>query len=376
MAAPPKKNPVIPGWHASLKSAFNDADLWWQHSMVEKDWRGKQMQALQSELDAEGAFIPRINTLHILAHTYAMESCTRESILSPPSWALAFSRAVEFRALDFRKLASLSLPFHKQTVLPFWSSLKAAGPTMVSQWELAEVLAKLLIAVAEKDVRIDPNAKDGWGRGTNDAFLVYLFSEAFSISTTYAPGNPLVSEYQAVLANWRTTDVSAYSAAMSAAAEFHISRSRDTTNKVVYEFDDTFDRVYPVELLAVQALRRRDGLPEVETGHLLIDKPWSLIRDLPEIAPPFVGGGSGVSLSRRAAGFPLRDRRLFVLPAVVIRPLAEFFSPVLDLVVRGVPAENPDFKKFPLRPMVERALLQDAGDLCSGQAAVDQASVA
>jgi hypothetical protein len=46
-----------------------------------------------------------------------------------------------------------------------------------------------------------------------------------------------------------------------------------------------FDRVFPVELLAIQALRRRDGLPAFETGHLSVDTPWSVIKDLPEVEP-------------------------------------------------------------------------------------------
>ena len=42
---------------------------------------------------------------------------------------------------------------------------------------------------------------------------------------------------------------------------------------------------YPGELLAIQALHRRDGLPEFTTGHLLVDTPWAILRDLPPCEP-------------------------------------------------------------------------------------------
>ena len=72
---------------------------------------------------------------------------------------------------------------------------------------------------------------------------------------------------------------------MAAAAEYHVSRSKDGTDRNKYEFEKDIDRVYPGELLAVQALRRRDGLPAFDTGHVSVDTPWSIIRDLPACEP-------------------------------------------------------------------------------------------
>jgi hypothetical protein len=72
---------------------------------------------------------------------------------------------------------------------------------------------------------------------------------------------------------------------VSSKADFHISRSKDSTGSKFYEFTWTFDRVFPAELLAIQALRRRDGLPAFDTGHALIDTPWSVIKELPEVEP-------------------------------------------------------------------------------------------
>jgi hypothetical protein len=115
--------------------------------------------------------------------------------------------------------------------------------------------------------------------------LIYLFSQAFELKTSFTPPKPLIPEYQNVLDCWRTTDESAFKQAMQAAAEFHISRSKDDTSKNKYEFTQIFHQIFPAELLAIQALRRRDGLPAFDTGHALIDTPWSVIKELPEVEP-------------------------------------------------------------------------------------------
>ena len=165
--------------------------------------------------------------------------------------------------------------------------MQAAGPAMLSQWEEARSCAHWLIDVAHRDqaVLADVARKDGWGKGTNDAFLIVLFAQAFDLPTHYRPVNPLIPAYQNLLDCWRTDDKETFQQAVQAAAEFHISRSRDATDKNTYEFNGDLDRVFPAELLAVQALRRRDGLPEFETGHALIDTPWAVIRDLPDADP-------------------------------------------------------------------------------------------
>jgi len=165
--------------------------------------------------------------------------------------------------------------------------MKAVGPTMLSDWEHGRMCASYLIAIAHKDMRINVPVirKEGWGKGTNDAFLIGLFSQAYDIPTHYESANPMVAPYRQLLEVWRTTDQAAFQHAMNVAAEFHISRSKDSTDRNDYEFDHYIDRVYPGELLAVQALRRRDGLPAFDTGHVLVDTPWSILRDLPTCEP-------------------------------------------------------------------------------------------
>jgi hypothetical protein len=254
--------------------------------MVESNVLEGRLATLRVELEAPGTFLPALATLQMIGHTYATRACTTEAVNNPKLLAEALQHAVQFRALDFRKVAALSLPHEHQPLRPFLTGMRAAEPAMLSQWPLAEVCARVLIDVAEKDLRVRPlkSYPDGWRRGTSDAFLIYLFSAAFGLETSYQPKDSVCPEDQSVLDTWHTHDEAVFCQAMQAAADFHVSRSRSNTSKMDYEFDYSFDRVYPAELLAVQALRRRVGAPEFAVGHLLVDTPWSLIRDLPEAA--------------------------------------------------------------------------------------------
>ncbi|WP_234414896.1 hypothetical protein [Xanthomonas fragariae] len=121
--------------------------------------------------------------------------------------------------------------------------------------------------------------------GTSDAFLVGLFSQAFKMETDFVAPVELIPEYQAVLDHWHSEEEQMFKAVMQKVAEFHIARSKNGTDRTNYEFEATLDQVFPAELLAVQALRRRKGLPEFEIDHLLIDTPWTLVRDLPPVEP-------------------------------------------------------------------------------------------
>ena len=134
-------------------------------------------------------------------------------------------------------------------------------------------------------INVPVTRKEGWGKGTNDAFLIGLLSQAYGISTHYEPAKPIIEPYRRLLEVWRTTDSIVFGVAMAEAADFHISRSKGSTDRIWYEFESYYDSVYPSELLAVQALRRRDGLPAFDTGHVLVDTPWSIIRDLPACEP-------------------------------------------------------------------------------------------
>lgn len=275
-------------WHPSLKKTFKGCEEWWQSSMVKRNKRDAELTRLRDDLKNEGRFRTDASTLAILSQTYCVEAClsAHRGEISVVSSALRYG--VAFRALDFIRpaLADVRDPL-RIGLLPLWSSMQAIGPTMLSDWKIGCLCASLLIKIAEKDIRINVPAirKEGWGKGTNDAFLVSLLSKAYEISTDYKPENEMVDPYSKLLRVWGTSDHMLFREAMHDAAEFHILRSKDGTDRNKYEFEKHIDRVFPGELLAVQSLRRRDGLPEFETGHLLVDTPWSILRDLPECEP-------------------------------------------------------------------------------------------
>jgi hypothetical protein len=276
-------------WHPSLKKTFKGCEVWWHSNMVKRDELREELARLQNDLDREGRFITKSSsTLMVLAQTLTMQACIASgkgelgSVPAPLCWG------VTFRALDMLKIATRTYRSDASTLLlPFWTSMMAVGPTMLSDWERARLCAYYLIQLAHKDMRLNVRVirKEGWGKGTNDAFLIHLFSQAYDIPTHYESVNPMVEPYRQLLEVWQTIDQDAFRHAMSIAADYHISRSKAGTDRNTYEFEKSFDRVYPGELLAVQALRRRDGLPEFDTGHVLVDTPWSIIRDMPECEP-------------------------------------------------------------------------------------------
>ena len=281
-------SPGAPVWHPSLKKTFKGCAQWME-SAAERQWLEGYLSDIRDFLSAEGLVETIISfRFGYAGHAYGVTASFlsgREDVIALPEpliWAVQFN-TLGFRGDAFRNL----MPDHQSIPLKFMTSMIVAGSVMLSHWREAEIAASLLIDVAHKDQATIPEIwrKDGWGKGTHDAFLIALFSRVFNIPTHYKPARPLIPEYQHLLDRWQTTDEVAYQQAMQAAAEFHITRSKESTERNDYEFDDYFHRVYPAELLALQALRRREGLPEFRTGHLLIDAPWAIIRDLPEVAP-------------------------------------------------------------------------------------------
>ncbi len=275
-------------WHPSLKSTFKGCEVWWQSCMVKENRREAMSALLAKSLTEGGRLKLHPYALRGLSQTYTIQTCLLASKSEVEALVCPLRYGVEFRALDFMKVAIRSLPGDdSQPLLPFESGLMAVGPSILSNFALGRVCAYYLIQVAHKDMRINVPTirKEGWGKGTSDAFLIFLLSQAYDIPTHYEPAKPMIQPYQHLLEVWRTADHDVFRQAMAEAAEFHVSRSKDSTDRNWYEFEHDIDRVYPGELLAVQALRRRDGLPQFATGHLLVDTPWSILRDLPECEP-------------------------------------------------------------------------------------------
>ncbi|KAB8171258.1 hypothetical protein FKV24_015735 [Lysobacter maris] len=223
-----------------------------------------------------------------LGHYYGMAACDAYWRQDLADLAKFLRWAVDLRALDLRRSGTFSeqSPDDGDWPSEFWDSMKAAGPMMLSEWELGRICAERFIEMAEKDQRVNrPPATRMVNHNTNDVFLIGLFSQAFDITTDFQPREPLIEPYQQLLDAWRTKDELVFQSAMQAASEFHISRSKSGSRYKFCEFEKTFDRVFAAELLAVQALRLHDDLPAFEAGHLLVDGPWAVIKDLPDVEP-------------------------------------------------------------------------------------------
>ncbi|PPU70464.1 hypothetical protein XcuCFBP2542_18760 [Xanthomonas cucurbitae] len=196
--------------------------------------------------------------------------------------------AVQLRALVFRWDGMYSDMRQDLGNWPteFTDGMAAADPAMLSWWQSAETCAQLFIEMAEKDQRVNTlHEMRRIKHGSSDAFLIGLFSQAFGMQTNFVAPVELIPEYQTLLDHWHSHDEGMFAAVMQKAADFHVTRSKDGTDQTIYEFEATLDRIFPAELLAVQALRRRQGLPEFKTDHLLIDTPWAFVRDMPPVAP-------------------------------------------------------------------------------------------
>lgn len=237
--------------------------------------------ATPGELSSK-AFL-RLGRLGLHSGMAACEAYGRRDL---SSLASHLNACVGYRALMSRLEATFSAMTPEEAggrPAAFNDSLKAAGPAMLGWWDEAKLCAQGLIEVAEKDQRLRIPESRRLRHGTVDAFLIGLFSQAFSIETAFHSLNPLHSAYAALLQHWNAESPKEFIVSMQVAAEFHISRSRESTDSVSYEFDDYFNRVFPVELLVVQALRRRDNLPATEIGHPLVDEAWATLLQLPDV---------------------------------------------------------------------------------------------
>jgi len=275
-------------FHSSLKKLPQECREWMEHVQKSGDYQ-RYAAAIEKFLETPGPLDPKAGLqLDRLGHYFNVATCDAYFRSDTVELVRFLQWTVALRALVFRwdGMHSEMHPELGNWPTQFWDSMKAVGPTMVSWWDKASVCGQRFLEMAEKDQRINVLAQARRiGHGTNDAFLAYLFSDAFGISTNFEPREPLIAAYRALLDNWRTADKAIFSEVMRGAADFHISRSKHSTGSKFYEFDRDIDRLFPGELLAVQALRRRDGFPEFETGHLLIDAPWAIVRNLPEVEP-------------------------------------------------------------------------------------------
>ncbi|CAD0347879.1 hypothetical protein [Xanthomonas hortorum] len=274
--------------HPSLKALIPECKEWLERAQTSGDI-DRYTSALQEHLKATATLSPKAGTqLGRISHFWSIAACDAYFRSDVAELSQFLHWTIESRALLLRWDAVHS-QMHAQ--LGNWpaeysDSLRAAGPTALSYWDAGNICTQRFLEMAEKDERLNtlPQSRR-IAHNTHDVFLIALLSEAYGLSTTFEPRKPLIAAYQGVLDSWKTDDQDTFAREMNQAAEFHLSRSKASTGSKSYEFDRNFDRVFPVELLAVQALRRRDHLPDFTCGHTLIDGPWSVVRDIAPASP-------------------------------------------------------------------------------------------
>lgn len=237
--------------------------------------------AAPGELSSK-AFL-RLERLGLHSRVAACEAYGRKDV---SDLALHLTATVGYCALVSRLEATFSAMTPEEAggrPAAFRDSMKAAGPVMLGQWDEASICAKGFIAVAEKDQRLRMPESRRLRHGTVDAFLIQLFCQEFSIETIFQSLKPIHPAYATLLQHWNSADATEFITAMQTATEFHLSRSRNSTNSASYEFDEPFTQIFPVELLAVQSLRHRHNRPMIKIGHPLVDDTWAAIMQLPRL---------------------------------------------------------------------------------------------
>lgn len=274
--------------HSSVKKFFRDAARRMESAQRRGDFADYEGK-LQEFLSAPGKIDGRaVLELGWLGHLYGAAAVNAYARGERDDLANQLARAVGFKTLELRLDRALSAgipdtPDNRPK--EFEDSLNAASAFALSLWPLAEVCAEAFLWLADKDQRLRDASSRRMSNGTTDAFLVYLFSNALDLPTSYKPEDMLEGCYKTLLDHWRTDDQATFERVMAGASDFHIRRSKYSTDHNHFEFDTLFVQVFPVELLTVLALRQRFNLPAFTTGHALVDGPWEVIQTLPKPAP-------------------------------------------------------------------------------------------
>ncbi|MDO5609865.1 MAG: hypothetical protein Q4G62_03655 [Pseudomonadota bacterium] len=271
----------------SLKKLPKECREWLQYPSNRPE---RHVAEVQGYLDQPGIVNPKLATpLRWAGHGYSIAACDAYFRSDADDLARFLNWSIAFGSLYYRiwgTCAAMHPPQGAAFQSPLWDSNRGAAPCMLSDWPAAEAGAYFLIRDVENDQAHEPDPKYRWYKeATNDSFYAYFFAEAFGIPSHYQSATPLVTPYRQLLEHWRTDRLEVFQRVMQEATAFHISRSKHGTDRNKYEFEADADRVFPPELLAIQAIRQRLGLPAFEAGHLLVDAPWAVIQALPTAEP-------------------------------------------------------------------------------------------
>jgi hypothetical protein len=138
------------------------------------------------------------------------------------------------------------------------------------------------------DLRLNPRHQAGelyrhfW-------FLMHLYCESVDIklNTSLYSYPESMYPYDAVLSEWRTTDMNKVQTFVSVMADFHISEARTTKHDEIAEFDDEDRMLYPYEVLVFLRLREWAGLSNPKIfAHPLMQQPLAThLTELPLLRP-------------------------------------------------------------------------------------------
>lgn len=274
--------------HKSVSKVYRDAVKRMDHAR-ERGQIVENEDELRAYLEAPGKMDGRaFLQCGWLGHLYGAAAVEAYANSDRDAFSDMLHRTVGFKTLELRLHYALSATIPDtpdNRPQPFEDGINAAGPFSLSLWPLAEVCAECFLWLADKDQRLRIGEARRMSNGTTDAFLVYLFSNALARATSYKPDDMLEDCYKLLLDQWRTTEQGAFQEAMAGAIDFHIRRSKYSTDHTHFEFDHIFEMAFAMELLAVMALRKRLGLPNFATGHALVDGPWEVIQSLPRPTP-------------------------------------------------------------------------------------------
>lgn len=278
--------------HPSLAPVFSEAEAWMKRARSEGHEEGLRERLggwiAANQHTGNAGYL----SLQRLASFYGIAACEAYGQGDAEAIAGLLAQAVQSRALFLRWHGTYSAMRPDDAdglLLASENALRACAPLMLGDENLGRICAERFVEMADKEARARPEIDWRLDRDTVDGFVLALLSDGFGLATHPLPMTAEAA-YAALLETWRSEDAEAFALAVSDAADFHWKRSRDSTGRTFYEFNDLFDRVFPGELLAVQALRQMHALPEIATGHPLIDAPWSVISALPSVAtdPLFV----------------------------------------------------------------------------------------
>ncbi len=274
--------------HSPLKKFFRDASRRMEVARVRGEVADFEDQ-LHVFLTEPGKIDGRaFLELNWLGHLFGVAAVEAYGQGDAQTLSDALARCIACKTLGLRLEQALSASYPDtpdERPKEFEHGLSAASALVVMDWPLAQTCAEAFLWLAEKDQRLRTPESRRLTNGTTDAFLIRLFSDVWDLPTRFQSLDPLEDCYAQLLTQWRTADQGAFEAVMKDATEFHIRRSKPSTDHTTFEFDHLFEQVFPTELLAIMSLRKRLNLPTFPAGHALVDAPWEVMRALPQPVP-------------------------------------------------------------------------------------------